>query len=112
MDLPTLLTSGAIAGTLVPQVMVSYEDALRGIIVAILAALVLTYFFFNARLSKDGDTMMPKWYPYLAVGGRAVITITLAGLFVGALNTSLVLLTERLGFYILSFTRLFESLMP
>jgi hypothetical protein len=45
------------------------------------------------------------------VVGRAVITITLAGVFAGLLATSTVLLTERVGFFIDSFQDLFEALL-
>jgi hypothetical protein len=48
---------------------------------------------------------MPRWYRPVAVVGRVVITVALAGLFSGILNTSLVILTERVGFFINAFSQ-------
>lgn len=102
---------GAIAGTLVPQILVQYQEPLLGLVVAILAILALAYFFFAARLNKEGDVVVSSWYPSVAGGGRVVITIALAGLFASVLSTSLVLLTQRISFYIDEFAILFESLL-
>jgi hypothetical protein len=41
--------------------------------------------------------------------GRFVITIALAGVFAGLFSTTLVLLSERLSFYIDSFSTLFSG---
>ena len=103
---------GAITGTLLPQVLVQYEDAVLGVVVALLAIFALAYFFFTGKPSGQYVAKMPKWYLYVGTAGRIVLTMTLAGLFAGALNTSLVLLVGRVGFYIQSFTRLFEVLLP
>lgn len=103
---------GAIVGTLLPQILVQYDDALLGIGVGLLAIIALAYFFFTARQSEQGLAKMPNWYPYLGAAGRVVITMTLAGLFAGALNTSIVLLVQRVGFYMESFARIFEVILP
>lgn len=102
---------GAIDGTLLPQILVQYDDALLGIGIGLLAIISLAYFFFTARQSEQGVAKMPNWYPYIGAAGRVVITMTLAGLFAGALNTSLVLLVQRVGFYMESFARIFEVLL-
>jgi len=102
---------GAIAGTLVPQILVQYQEPLLGLAVAILAILALAYFFFAARLNQDGDIVVSIWYPFVAGGGRVVITIALGGLFAAVLSTSLVLLTQRISFYIDEFVIFFESLI-
>lgn len=103
---------GAIAGTLVPQILVQYqEEPLLGLAVAVLAIFALAYFFFAARLNKEGDVVVSSWYPFVSGGGRVVITIALAGLFASVLSTSLVLLTQRMSFYIEEFTALFENLL-
>lgn len=103
---------GAIVGTLLPQILVQYEDALLGIVVGLLAIIALAYFFFTASQSEQGVAKMPNWYPYVGAAGRVVITMTLAGLFAGALNTSIVLLVQRVGFYMESFAGIFEVLRP
>lgn len=103
---------GAIVGTLIPQIFVQYGNAVLGIGIGLLAIIALAYFFFTARQSEQGEAEAPDWYPYVGMAGRVVITITLAGLFAGALNTSIVLLVQRVGFYMDSFTRIFEVLIP
>jgi len=102
---------GAVAGTLIPQIVVRYDNAILGLIVALLAALTLVYFFFTGKESSTGVAKMPVWFPYIQTGGKVVITMTLAGLFVGALNTSLVLLVGRVGFYITSIGELIGALV-
>lgn len=101
---------GAIAGTILPQILVQYQDPLLGLVVAILAMFALGYFFFTARLNEEGEVTIYGWYPYVSGAGRVVITIALAGLFAAVLSTSLVLLTQRLSFYIDQFSTLFENL--
>jgi hypothetical protein len=102
---------GAIAGTLVPQILVQYQEALLGLVVAVLAILALAYFFFSARVNQEGEVALSSWYPFVSGGGRTVITIALAGLFAAVLSTSLVLLTQRINFFIDEFALLFESLL-
>lgn len=100
---------GAVAGTLIPQILVRQEDALLGLLLAVLTASALLYFLFTGRLGTDGDSPMPRWYSPVAVLGRVVITMTLAGLYAGILNTSLVLLTERVGYFVDAFGRFFTE---
>jgi hypothetical protein len=102
---------GAIAGTLLPQIVVRYENALLGLLVAALTISVLAYFFFTGRANGDGDTQMPRWHPPIAALGRIVITMTLAGLFAGILNTSLVILTQRVGYFVDAFSRFFTEFL-
>ncbi len=102
---------GAVAGTLIPQIVVRYDNAILGLVVALLAALTLVYFFFTGKESSTGVAKMPVWFPYIQTGGKAVITMTLAALFVGALNTSLVLLIGRVGFYLTSIGELVGALV-
>ncbi len=103
---------GAISGTLLPQVVVRYDNPLIGLMVALLAILVLAYFIFNIRLVGTKRATLPGWYLYLGTAGRVVLTMTLAGLFAGALNTSLVLLMNLVGFYSESFTAFLEVIGP
>ncbi len=97
---------GAIVGTLIPQVTARYESALITIVVAILTILVLAYFHFTGRVISETETELPVWYTYVTLSGRFVITVALAGVFAGLFSTTLVLLSERLGYYIDSFTTL------
>jgi hypothetical protein len=100
---------GAIVGTLIPQVTARYEDALITIVVAILTILVLAYFHFTGRLTSEAEAELPVWYSYVNLSGRFVITVALAGVFAGLFSTTLVLLSERLGYYLDSFTTLFTG---
>lgn len=94
---------GAVAGTLLPQILVSYENALVGLVAALLTISTLAYFIFTGRAKANEATQMARWYPPVAIIGRVVITMTLAGLFAGILNTSLVILTERVGYFVAAF---------
>jgi hypothetical protein len=100
---------GAIVGTLLPQVVAKYESGLLTIVVAGLTICVLAYFHFTGRLTSTGQVKLPVWHKYLGLAGRFVITIALAGVFAGLFSTTLVLLSERLNFYIDSFTILFTG---
>jgi hypothetical protein len=102
---------GAIAGTLLPQITARYQDGLIGLLVALLTLCVLLYFHFTGRLTADGRVVMPIWQRYTAVVGRVVITITLAALFAGLLNTSIVLLAGRVTFFINRFATLLEQFL-
>ena len=102
---------GAVAGTLLPQILIRHESALLGLLMAVLTIATLAYFFFTGRARPDGETQMPRWYPILALPGRVVITMTLAGLFAGILNTSLVILTERAGYFITEFGQFFTDFL-
>jgi hypothetical protein len=100
---------GAIVGTLLPQIVVTYENRLLTLVVAGLTICVLAYFHFTGRLSSTGQVKLPIWHKYVGLVGRFVITIALAGVFAGLFSTSLVLLSERMEFYLDSFTALFSS---
>lgn len=102
---------GAVAGTLLPQVLVRQDNALLGLLLAILTIATLAYFFFTGRARPDGQTQMPRWYPVIALPGRVVITMTLAGLFAGILNTSLVILTERAGYFVSEIGQFFTDFL-
>lgn len=102
---------GAVSGTLLPQVLIKFDDGWLGIVIAILTVVTLAYFFFTGRLAIDGRVSMPRWYPATAYAGRIVITITLAGLFAAVINTSLILLIQRLVYYSNEIAGLFDSLV-
>lgn len=100
---------GAIAGTLVPQLLVRHDEPLTGLVMALLTISVLAYFIFTGRSGGQEGAAMPRWYRVVALPGRVVITMALAGLFVGILNTSLTILTERVAFYINAFGQFFTD---
>ncbi|MGB3715003.1 MAG: hypothetical protein WA996_11300 [Candidatus Promineifilaceae bacterium] len=97
---------GAIVGTLLPQVVAKTESDLLTLVVAGLTICVLAYFHFTGRLTTTGQVKLPVWHKYVGLAGRFVITIALAGVFAGLFSTTLVLLNERLGFYLDSFKEL------
>lgn len=109
---------GAIAGTLIPLVISPYygdfEDELVGgfigLLVAILTICTLLYFHFTGRLDDDNTVIMPIWQKYVSVAGQFVITITLAALFATTLSTGLVLLSNRVSYFIDGFGNLVSSL--
>ena len=100
---------GAILGTLIPQITATYESGLVTIIVAILTVCVLAYFHFTGRLTNENDVELPAWYQYVSLAGKFVMTIALAGVFAGLFSTTLVLLSERFGFYFESFRTIFTG---
>ncbi len=100
---------GAILGTLIPQITATYESGLVTIIVAILTVCVLAYFHFTGRLTNENDVELPAWYQYVSLTGKFVMTIALAGVFAGLFSTTLVLLSERFGFYFESFRTIFTG---
>jgi hypothetical protein len=102
---------GAVAGTLLPQILIQFENVWIALTVALLTILTLAYFFFTGRVAFDGRVEMPKWYPVTAYAGRIVITITLAALFAAVINTSLVLLIQRVAFYSDEIARIVDSLV-
>lgn len=109
---------GAITGTLIPLVISSYSGDLDdlgggiiGLFVGILTVCTVLYFHFTGRLNNDGEVVMPVWQRYAGLVGQVVITITLAALFASTLSTSLILLSNRVSFYIDEFGNLFSALL-
>ncbi len=109
---------GAIAGTLIPLVVSPYNGDIEGLaggfvglLVAILTICTLLYFHFTGRLDSDNNVILPIWQKYAGLAGQFVITITLAALFAATLSTSLILLSNRVTFFIDGFGNLFSSLL-
>lgn len=109
---------GAITGTLIPLVTSSYSGELEGLgggiaglLVAILTICTLLYFHFTGRFDADGGVVMPVWQKYAGLVGQVVITITLAALFAATLSTSLILLSNRVTFFIDEFGNLFSTFL-
>lgn len=93
---------GALAGTLWPQITaVSTTDTPRfqSLIIAVLTILTLFTFQFTGK-TENGQWKRPFWQQSAAQIGRAILTITFGALFAALINTSLILLSSRLDFYI------------
>lgn len=110
---------GAIVGTLIPQIASSYSGdltgltgGLAGLLVGILTICTLVYFHFTGRLTAGGTVVMPLWQRYTGLAGQVVITITLGALFAGAFSTSLILLSERVGFFMNGFGDILTAFVP
>lgn len=99
--------TGAITGTLWPQVTAVYtQTPLRGLLVAIFTICTLLTFQFTGRVKQTGEWVQPLWQRGLATIGRAVLMITFGSLFAGVLNTSLILLIDRLDYFLSQFTQI------
>ena len=98
--------TGAIEGTLWPQITaVSTKPTLipgQGIVIAILTACTLVAFQFTGRKNHAGEWSQPGWQRAIGTVGNIVVTITFGVLFAAVINSSLILLSDRLG-YILRF---------
>lgn len=92
---------GAIAGTILPQVTSFPEsDPLLAFLVALLTACALLYFQFTARNEGDEGTWQQNaWLRPLATLGQIVLMVTFGAVFAGVFTTSLVLLVERVDFF-------------
>ena len=96
--------TGAILGTLLPQVTAaSPMNPIfpgQGIVTAVLTACTLATFQFTGKTDSNGTWTQPGWQRTFGILGRIVITITFGALFAGVLNTSLILLSDRLGLFL------------
>lgn len=97
---------GAITGTLLPQVTAVSNTAITGLITAVLTISVLLSFRFTGQAGEDGEWHPPLWQRIINQIGHAVLMITFGVLFANVLNTSLVLLTEHVSFYLTELTPL------
>ncbi len=93
---------GALTGTLWPQItaVAASDPGYQTIIIAILTVLTLLSFQFTGRFKKDGQWQRPVWQRGIVHIGRATLIITFGVLFVALLNTSLILLSSRLGYFL------------
>ena len=98
---------GVILGTLWPQITaVTPTSPLfpgQGIVVAVLTACTLLAFQFTGRLDANGNWEQPAWRKATTTVGRILITITFGVLFASAINTSVILLSDRLGYFLNEF---------
>lgn len=100
---------GALSGTLLPQLTGNITNAdgpVRGVTIAVLAALVLLSFQFTTfHASSSGLWERAPWQRAVSLLGRAVLMITFGALFATTLNTSFVLLADRLLFFMNALSR-------
>lgn len=88
---------GAVQGTLLPQITAAPGNTFfpgQGVVVAVLTICTLLTFQFTRRINQTE----PRWQRTLSDLGRAVLMVTFGALFAAALNTSLLLLAERLNY--------------
>lgn len=99
---------GTLLGTLVPQLSATVPGPpIRGLLVAVLAVLVLLSFQFTTFRNNGTAVWEPgRWQQAIAVSGRAVLMITFGALFAAALNSSFVLLADRILFFMNELSRL------
>lgn len=88
---------GAIQGTLWPLVTAATGDPYLNVVAALLTACALLSFQFTGLA---GRAQRPLWWRIMTRLGQAVLTIALAALFTGLLQTSLVLLSGRVSFLV------------
>lgn len=99
---------GAISGTLLPQLL-SFRGVggavspVQGVVLALLTVCTLLTFQFTGGRTETGQWKRPLWLRGLVPIGRAVLFITFGALFAGVLSTSLILFTERIGYFITQF---------
>lgn len=98
--------TGAIMGTLIPQTLTVGDDTLfrgQSVLVAVLTAVTLLSFQFTRRARADDageainqESRLSRIVQQVA---RLVLTITFGFLFAAALNSSLLVLTNRVAYF-------------
>ena len=101
---------GALTGTLIPQTIgFTAPTALQGVVIALLTICTLVAFQFTPIWQRNATGeywQKPRWQRFITQAGRLVLTITFGALFAALLSTSLVLLADRINFYLTEFLRL------
>jgi MFS family permease len=93
---------GSLTGTLWPQIVnVRAATPLQGIIIALLTICTLLAFQFTTLRPRSSGVWQPTiWQRSVTAVGRIVLTITFGALFATLLSTGLILLAERLNFFL------------
>lgn len=101
---------GSLTGTLWPQIMaVQPTSPVQGVGVALLTVCTLLAFQFTALRPRSSGTWQPvMWQRGATAIGRIVLTITFGALFATLVSTGLVLLAERLNFFLTELVQLFS----
>lgn len=95
---------GAVAGTLIPQLLLfKTEGPVLAILVALLTACSLLYFQFTVKVDPQGAEekafWRSSWTGLPAAIGQIVLMVTFGAVFAGVFTTSLVLLIERIDYF-------------
>jgi hypothetical protein len=101
--------SGAVIGTLWPQVTAFASDSLpawQSLLAALLTALTLLAFQFTRLAGRATSGRLSSWSRGASLAGQAVVAITLGAVFAGVFNTGLVLLIARVSAYLGAFWQL------
>ncbi|GJM40433.1 MAG: hypothetical protein DHS20C20_07150 [Ardenticatenaceae bacterium] len=101
---------GSLTGTLWPQIVrVQPTSPLQGIVIAILTICTLLAFQFTTmRPRSSSSSWQPAmWQRSVTAVGRIVLTVTFGALFATLLSTGLILLAERLNYFITELVQLF-----
>ena len=94
---------GALTGTLLPQITaVPHPNPLISLLIALLTAVTLLTFTFSTKTQPGVEWKRPWWQQL----GQGVLMITFGALFASVLNTSFILLIERLNYFVTQFTQL------
>lgn len=93
---------GSLTGTLWPQIVdVQPTTPLQGGVVAVLTVCTLLVFQFTALRPRSSGTWQPAmWQRGVTAVGRIVLTVTFGALFATLISTGLILLAERLNFFL------------
>ena len=98
---------GALTGTLLPQLLdFSTPVPAQGIIIALLTICTLLAFQFTPLFRRpQGDDAWepPRWQRIITRIGQTVLMITFGAFFATVLSTSLVLLADRINFFLTEF---------
>lgn len=92
---------GAITGTVLPQILSTRSDnPLYTVLIAILTACALLYFQFTVGDREGQGVTIAGWRRAVSLVGQFVILVALGAIFAGVFSTSLVLLIERISYFV------------
>jgi hypothetical protein len=99
---------GSLTGTLWPQIVdVQPATPLQGVVIAILTVCTLLAFQFTVLRPRSSGLWQPAiWQRSVTAVGRIVLTITFGALFASLISTGLILLAERLNFFLTELAQL------
>ena len=96
---------GAVTGTILPQVTaVKSGQPLIGLVVALLSVCALLYFQFTGKADQEGKPAQALWRRSVSSVGKAVLMIAFGAIFAGVFSTSLVLLIDRVSYFMAELT--------
>lgn len=92
---------GAITGTVMPQILsVRSDNTINTVLIAILSACALLYFQFTIGDGESQTITVAVWRRAVSLIGQFVILVALGAIFAGVFTTSLVLLVERISYFV------------